>query len=118
MKPIQALHEAKLLKAAAHITGGGITDNVPRVLPLNCGVEIDPNAWPSQPIFELLKDIGQMPDDDYRRTFNLGVGMVLIVPSKKIGFVSQILKKLKEPCHEIGRVVAFKGRKQRRVAYL
>jgi phosphoribosylaminoimidazole synthetase len=118
LKPIQALHEAKLLKAAAHITGGGLTDNVPRVLPPNCAVEIDPKAWPPQPIFELLKSIGQMPDDDYRRTFNLGIGMVLIVPSKKIGFVSQILKKLKQPFYEIGHVVSFKGRKQSRVAYL
>jgi len=106
LKPIQALHRAKLLKAAAHITGGGLTDNVPRVLPRKCSVEIDPKSWPTQPIFLLLKRLGDLPDEDFRRTFNLGIGMVLIVPPKKIGFVSQILKKLREPFYQIGHVIS------------
>ncbi|MBV9762644.1 MAG: phosphoribosylformylglycinamidine cyclo-ligase [Acidobacteriaceae bacterium] len=105
LKPIQALHEAKLLKGAAHITGGGLTDNVPRMLPRRCAAEIDPQSWPSQPIFELLQKLGSIPEDDFRRTFNLGIGMVLAVPSRKIGFVSQVLKKLREPFHPIGRVI-------------
>ncbi len=79
LRPIQALHSAKLLKGAAHITGGGITDNVPRVLPRGCGVEIDPKSWPDQPIFTLLKSLGRIPEQDFRRTFNLGIGMVLII---------------------------------------
>ena len=117
LKPIQVLHTAKLLKGAAHITGGGLTDNVPRVLPKGCAVEIDPQTWPVQPIFNLLKDIGQIPEDDFRRTFNLGIGMVLIVSPRKIGFVSQILKKLREPHYRIGQVVKARA-KQSRVAYL
>ncbi len=118
LRPIQALHTAKLLKGAAHITGGGLTDNVPRVLPKGCAVEIDPKTWPRQSIFDLLQRIGNIPEDDFRRTFNLGVGMVLIVSPKKIGFVSQILKKLREPNYEIGRVVAAKSKRQPRVRYL
>lgn len=118
LKPIQALMRAKVLRGAAHITGGGLTDNIPRVLPKNCAVEIDPKSWPTQAIFNLLKDIGKIPEDDFRRTFNLGVGMVLIVPSRKIGFVSQTLKKLREPFYEIGHVVAHKSGKQPKVAYL
>ncbi len=117
LKPIQALLKAKLLKAAAHITGGGLTDNIPRVLPSDVGVEINPNAWPAQPIFELLKKIGNLPDDDYRRTFNLGIGMVLIVSRKKIAEAARILQQLREPFHPIGQVVAHKG-KQPKVAYL
>lgn len=118
LKPIQALLDAKLLKAAAHITGGGLTDNIPRVLPKQCAVEINPASWPAQPIFELLKNLGNMPDDDYRRTFNLGVGMVFFVSPKKIDAVTQILKRLREPFYRIGQVVPFKGRKQRKVNYV
>jgi phosphoribosylformylglycinamidine cyclo-ligase len=118
LRPIQALLDAKLLKAAAHITGGGLTDNIPRVLPKPCGVEINPKSWPKQAIFEMLKQLGNMPDDDYRRTFNLGVGMVLIVPPKKVDAATQILKRLREPFYQIGRVVQLKGRKQPKVIYL
>ena len=117
LRPIQALHKAKLLKGAAHITGGGLTDNVPRVLPRGCAVEILPQSWPEQPIFKLLKDARQIPEQDFRRTFNLGIGMVLVVSARKIVFVSQILKKVREPFYEIGAVVKHRPR-QPRVAYL
>lgn len=118
LSPIQALHAKNLLKAAAHITGGGLTDNVPRVLPDNCAVEIDPTSWPKQPIFDLLARLGNIPTADFRRTFNLGIGMVLIVAARKIGFVSQTLKKLREPHYQIGRVIPRKSKKQPRVSYL
>ena len=118
LKPIQALHREKLLKGAAHITGGGLTDNVPRILPKGCAAEIDAHSWPEQPIFTLLKKLGNIPEDDFRRTFNLGVGMVFVVSAKKIGFVSQTLRKLREPFYQIGRVVPQVSRKQPRVHYL
>jgi phosphoribosylformylglycinamidine cyclo-ligase len=118
LKPIQALLAARLLKAAAHITGGGLTDNIPRVLPQGCAVELNSNSWPKQPIFELLKKLGGIPEDDYRRTFNLGIGMVLIVARAKLPAVTHILKKLREPFHEIGVVVPRKRRSQPEVAYL
>lgn len=105
LAPIQALHQAKLLKGAAHITGGGLTDNIPRILPRHCAVQLDPLSWPRQPIFHIIQDLGGVPENDFRRTFNLGVGMVLIVPSKKIGFVSQELKRIDETFYEIGQVV-------------
>ena len=117
LKSIQALLDARLLKGAAHITGGGLTDNVPRILPPGLGVEIDPSTWPTQPIFELLKRLGNVPIEDHRRTFNLGVGMVLVIAPQKIGFVSQILRKLREPFYQIGHVVPHSG-KHPRVSYL
>jgi len=119
LKPLQALHKAKLLKGAAHITGGGITDNVPRILPRGLTALIDRGSWPDQPIFELLKRLGNIPEDDYRRTFNVGIGMVFVVAEKKFGFVSQILKKLREPFHRIGLVGERKsgGSKHHRVVY-
>jgi phosphoribosylformylglycinamidine cyclo-ligase len=118
LRPIQGLHQAKLLKGAAHITGGGLTGNIPRVLPPGCAVEIDPDSWPNQSIFDLLQKLGNVPQDDFRRTFNLGIGMVLIVAEKKIGFVSQILKKLREPFFRIGRVTPLRSSKQSRVVYI
>jgi phosphoribosylformylglycinamidine cyclo-ligase len=116
--PIQALHRAKYLKGAAHITGGGLTDNIPRVLPSGLAAEIARTSWPNQPIFELLKSIGDVPEEDYRRTFNLGVGMVLVVAEKKIGFVSQILRKMREPFYRIGRVAKQSSPRAARVVYL
>jgi phosphoribosylformylglycinamidine cyclo-ligase len=117
LKPLQSLHQAKLLKAAAHITGGGLTDNLPRVLPKTCAVEIDLHSWPPQPIFELLRRLGNLEEADFRRTFNLGIGMVLVVDAGKIGFVRQKLKQLKQPFYEIGRVVRFRPRRPK-VIYL
>jgi phosphoribosylformylglycinamidine cyclo-ligase len=118
LAPIQAMHRAKYLKGAAHITGGGLTDNVPRILPAGLAAEIDRTSWPRQPIFELLKHIGDVPEEDYRRTFNLGVGMVLVVAEKKIGFVSQILRKMREPFYRIGRVSKLSSPRGARVIYL
>ncbi len=117
LKPIQALHSAKLLKGAAHITGGGLTDNVPRILPAGLGVEIDSSTWPTQPIFDLLKKLGNVPIEDHRRTFNLGVGMVFVVSEAKLKAVSQMLGKLREKFYRIGRVVPHSG-KAARVSYL
>jgi phosphoribosylformylglycinamidine cyclo-ligase len=119
LKPLMALHDLKLLKGAAHITGGGLTDNVPRVLPKDCAVEIDASSWPKQPIFELLRELGGVPEDDFRRTFNLGVGMVLVVSAKKLAEVSRVLKKLREPFYRIGQVIQ-RNRSQHslRVVYL
>jgi phosphoribosylformylglycinamidine cyclo-ligase len=118
LAPIRALHDARYLKGAAHITGGGLSGNIPRILPRYCGVEIDVKSWPHQPIFELLRRVGNIPPEDLRRTFNLGIGMVLVVPPNSVGFVSQILKKIREPFYEIGHVVEYKSARQPRVRYL
>jgi phosphoribosylaminoimidazole (AIR) synthetase len=87
------------------------------VLPKDCAVEIDLRSWPPQPIFELLRRLGNLEENDFRRTFNLGVGMVFIVPARKIGFVRQTLQSLREPFYEIGQVVPAKPRRPK-VIYL
>lgn len=117
LKAIQMLHTAKLLKGAAHITGGGLTDNLPRVLPDSCAALIDPASWPVPPIFEVLRDLGNIPEDDLRRTFNLGIGMVFVVPGRKLSSVAQLLKRFREPFHEIGRIVERSSRRQPKVVY-
>ena len=116
LKPLMALHDAKILKGAAHITGGGITDNTPRVLPKGLGAKIRLDSWKIPPVFELMKSIGNLEDGDFRRTFNLGIGMIFVVSPKDLKAASAALKRLKQPFHEIGEVVKLKA-KALRVAY-
>jgi phosphoribosylformylglycinamidine cyclo-ligase len=71
----------------AHITGGGLTDNIPRVLPEGLGVRIDLRLLKPQPVFRYMMEKGAVPQDDMLRTFNLGVGMVLMVAADDVGRV-------------------------------
>ncbi|HLH42454.1 MAG TPA: phosphoribosylformylglycinamidine cyclo-ligase [Bryobacteraceae bacterium] len=109
LKPLRALHEARLLKGAAHITGGGITENVPRILPKGLGARIKTGSWPTPPIFDLLRRIGRIPVDDWRRTFNLGIGMVVVISSQRRREAAKVLDSLREPWHKIGEVVPGRG---------
>jgi phosphoribosylformylglycinamidine cyclo-ligase len=109
LKPLRALHDAGLLKGAAHITGGGITDNTPRILPKGLGVRIDRGSWPVPPIFELLRRIGDIPEDDWRRTFNLGIGMIFAVSKRNAARAAKILDSLREPWSQIGEVIRGSG---------
>jgi len=116
LKPLRALAKADLLKGAAHITGGGITDNTPRMLPAGLAVTIETNAWPVLPVFDLLQRIGNMPLDDWRRTFNLGIGMIFAVAAKDVVRAQRILKKQGEIAYTVGTVVKHK-RGRPRVEY-
>ena len=116
LKPIRALIAAGLLRGAAHITGGGITDNTPRMLPKQFGAVIDTESWRIPPLFELLRSIGSLPLDDYRRTLNLGVGMILAVPQRGAARAEKVLSKLGESPFRIGTVVAAR-RGRPRVEY-
>jgi len=115
LKPIRTLIEARMLKGAAHITGGGITDNLPRILPEGLGARVDVSAWAIPQIFERLREIGNIDPADYRRTFNLGIGMVLVVAKRNVAKVRASLALLGEPCSEIGEVVESRGE---RVVYI
>ena len=108
LKPIRALMAAGLLRGAAHITGGGITDNTPRMLPAGLAAAIDTARWRIPPLFEVLRRIGNIPLDDYRRTFNLGVGMILAVPARNAARAETVLAKLGESPFRAGAVVAQK----------
>jgi phosphoribosylformylglycinamidine cyclo-ligase len=111
LRPIRALIEAKLLRGAAHITGGGITDNVPRMLPEGLGARVKRNSWPVLPIFERLRSLGNIPEEDYRRTFNLGIGMVLAVSKRNLAKAWSVLDRLGERSFEIGVVAASEARR-------
>jgi phosphoribosylformylglycinamidine cyclo-ligase len=109
LKPLRALIEARLLKGAAHITGGGITDNTPRILPKGLAARVDVSSWTIPPIFEKLREIGSIDLADYRRTFNLGIGMILVVAGRWDQKARAILGSLGEPFFEIGAVVESSG---------
>jgi phosphoribosylformylglycinamidine cyclo-ligase len=92
--------------ALAHITGGGLIENIPRVLPKGCAVEIDAKAWPLPPVFAWLMRQGSVAAPEMARTFNCGIGMVLIVSPDKLQKLKQILTAAGETVYRIGRVVA------------
>lgn len=94
------------VKAAAHITGGGLIDNIPRVLPsdLNMQAQIKKGSWPILPCFNWLQSQGNVPEDDMYRTFNMGIGMVLIVAKEHVSDLCDILEKNGENCFEIGQL--------------
>ncbi len=111
LRPIRALMDAGLLRGAAHITGGGITGNTPRILPRGLAAAIDTGSWKPPALFEMLRRIGNIPEDDYRRTFNLGVGMILAVPARAAARAEAVLSKLGEPSFRIGSIApARRGR--------
>jgi len=80
---VVSLARAGLVHAAAHVTGGGLPENVPRALPGGLGAEIDLGSWPVPAIFELVRMAADVSDDDMFATFNMGVGMVLVVPANR-----------------------------------
>ena len=105
LRPIRALMEAGILKGAAHITGGGITGNLPRILPDGLAARVDVSKWTIPPLFERLREIGNIDLADYRRTFNLGLGMILVVGKRNVAKARASLAMLGEPCSDIGEVV-------------
>lgn len=109
LAPLRALRDAGLLKGAAHITGGGITENTPRILPKGLGVRIKVGSWPVLPVFEILRKIGRIPEHDWRRTFNLGIGMIVVVSQRRLKDAERILGSLREDYYRIGEVIRGRG---------
>jgi phosphoribosylformylglycinamidine cyclo-ligase len=109
LKPIRALIDARMLKGAAHITGGGITDNTPRILPAGLTARVDVSSWTVPPFFEELRAIGNLEMADYRRTFNLGVGMILVVAKRNLGKARALLSSLGEASFQMGELVEARG---------
>ena len=105
LKLLKPLLGKGALKGMAHITGGGLTDNLPRILPEGCAVEIDPGAWRMPPIFALIQEGGHVSDTEMRRTFNLGIGMALVVSEAEAEGVRKALERRGEKVPVIGAIV-------------
>jgi len=110
---IKKLLAGECVAAMAHITGGGITENLPRVLPRGVAAVVELGSWPLPPIFEHMQKLGNVPKDEMLRTFNMGIGMLLVVPSKKFKKAQSVLERIGEKAYTVGRIV--KG--ERRVMY-
>ena len=91
-----------------HITGGGFTDNIPRVLPAGCKAVIKDGSWPKQPIFEFLRQRGKVSSAEMFRTFNCGIGMVLVIKAKEVDDAMSQLSALGETPYVIGEIAARK----------
>jgi len=94
------------IKGIAHITGGGLLENVPRILPRHCKAKIERNSWEKPVIFEMLKRGGNIPEEEMYRTFNNGIGMVLVVPARKTEDILGRLSGLNEKAFLIGEIEA------------
>ncbi len=94
------------VSSMAHITGGGITGNLPRALPRNVQAVVELGSWPVLPIFRYLAKLGNIDRDEMLRTFNLGIGMILVVPAKHVAHVEAELKRRREKFYHIGRIEA------------
>ena len=105
VKPVLALLEEVEVKGLAHITGGGITENVPRVLPEGLGAEIDTSTWQPGPVFDFLQEHGNIETAEMRRTFNCGVGMVVVVAAADADRTIALLGSSGETAWRIGRIV-------------
>mgnify|MGYP000557276337 CR=1 FL=1 len=116
VETVLALLERHRIDGLAHITGGGITENIVRVLGDDLGIEVDTGAWPQLPVFEWLQREGDIEPAEMLRTFNCGIGMVLLVAENEAGAVAATLGELGETVHDIGKVIAV-GEGEARVRY-
>jgi phosphoribosylformylglycinamidine cyclo-ligase len=109
LEPVLPLVRDRLLAGMAHITGGGLTDNLPRVLPGHLDAAIDTGSWTVPPLFRFLMDKAGLPLADARRSFNLGVGMVLICPRPELQDVLGRLAAAGEAPWVLGELVEGEG---------
>ena len=101
----QKLANSGLVAGMAHITGGGITENLPRILPKGTAAQVELGSWPVLSIFEHLQQLGQVPQDEMLRTFNMGIGLIVVVPADKFRKAQALLSRAEEKFHVIGRVI-------------
>jgi phosphoribosylformylglycinamidine cyclo-ligase len=104
LSSISAISAVPGLHALAHITGGGIIGNTSRVLPKGLIIKIDWNRWERPPIFQLIQRSGHVPEHDMRRTFNLGVGLIIIASKKATDKIISVLQKKGEHPFVIGEI--------------
>jgi phosphoribosylformylglycinamidine cyclo-ligase len=105
LRPLEGLLNSGMIKGLAHITGGGLTDNIPRILPAGTAVEIDKGSWPVLPVFTLMQRLGNVFEAEMFRTFNMGVGMVIVCAAEHQQSITAHLSEQGAECFGIGRVV-------------
>jgi phosphoribosylformylglycinamidine cyclo-ligase len=109
VKPLLSLMQALPVKGMAHITGGGLTGNIPRVLPDNCAVELKRSAWNWGPLFDWLQTTANIDNAEMYRTFNCGIGMVVVVAPERAGAAITQLQQSGETVYRLGNVIKRAG---------
>ena len=109
VKPILAALKQFTIKGMAHITGGGISENVPRILPENTVAAIDSQSWPLPKLFQWLQQAGNVVTQEMYRTFNCGIGMVLVVSPEDVDVIQKFLQQQGETVYQIGRIRSRQG---------
>lgn len=104
VKPVLAVLEQVAIKGMAHITGGGFLENIPRVLPDSVNAQIDYGSWPILPIFELMQREGSISNNDMFRTFNMGIGMVVVVAEEDAAKAVELFAQQGEKAYTLGRI--------------
>ena len=117
VKPILNLIKNFQIHGIVHITGGGFTENIPRITPAQCRSVIRRNSWPILPIFDLLRDIGKVDDEEMFRVFNMGIGMVLIVAKNDEAEIIDRLDKIGERSYALGEI-EMRGKDDRSVSFI
>ncbi len=108
-KPVFSLLDKNIdVRGIAHITGGGFTENIPRILPKNLDVEINLGSWPMLPIFPYMQKVGKVSQEEMYRAFNMGIGLVLVIPKNQKNKVANILKKYKK--YWLGEIIKGHGK--------
>ena len=110
---IKKLCSAEVVSGMAHITGGGITENLPRILPKGMGAVVELGAWQVPPLFEHLRELGNVDREEMLRTFNMGMGLICVVPAEKVKKAKAILNRANERHAILGRII----RGERKVTY-
>ena len=103
-----ALNTKEPVKGIAHITGGGLTENIPRILPKGCSANIKRGTWPYLPVFDTIEELGNIEIEEMYRAFNMGIGMVFVVDKKSVGTITKSLKNI-TPVFNIGTIDEGEG---------
>ena len=111
VKECLAVIKQNIVKALCHITGGGFTENLPRILPENAAAHIDITKWQQPAIFSWLQEQGKIEQDEMLKTFNCGIGMVLVVSAEKLAQAMQILDQQNSQAIVIGEIIEQKTAK-------
>jgi phosphoribosylformylglycinamidine cyclo-ligase len=99
---IKALRSQPGIRGFAHITGGGIIGNTRRILPEGCSLHINWDSWKRPPVFDLIQETGNVPEDDMRAAFNLGIGLIAVVDPSKSDVIQEVAAKKGEEVLKIG----------------
>jgi phosphoribosylformylglycinamidine cyclo-ligase len=115
LKPVQAVMKSVRVRGMAHITGGGVVDNIPRILPQGTEVVIDRSTWTVPPVFAFIGEKGDVDRDEMYRVFNMGIGYTIIVRPNDVEATLKALKTARQPGTIIGHVVATKAKSRVRL---